>query len=133
MAKIGAQRQRPCFYYGLENLTEVYDNPSEQFVSFYSGDATIAFSTFGTGILLAIARNRFYVKIYSNLGFILAFTGAFLRIVAFMHWTTDVLTGIVTGFLIGFGVPYLIFLKDEDDEDEDVEFKSQEITNPFKH
>lgn len=86
LAKVGAQRQRPCFYYNLENLTEVYDLPSEEFVSFYSGDATIAFSTFGTGILLAIARNRPYIKLYRNWGGLVAFTGSFLRIVAFMHW-----------------------------------------------
>lgn len=83
---------------------------SYYFISFYSGDATAAFSSFGTGLALTIARTRPYVKQYGIIGFITAFIGSFLRIVAFMHWTTDVIVGSTIGFLFGFGIPWYIYL-----------------------
>ena len=35
--------------------------------------------------------------------------GAFLRIVGFMHWTTDVLTGVFVGSMCGTGLPMIVF------------------------
>jgi hypothetical protein len=38
LAKIGAKRQRPCFYYGRQAETEAATLPEEEFVSFFSGE-----------------------------------------------------------------------------------------------
>jgi membrane-associated phospholipid phosphatase len=110
IVKLSSLRQRPCFYYDAVEGTEgaEYASYTEEFVSFYSGDATAAFSSFGTGLALVIARTRPYVKLYGIIGFIIAFTGSFLRIVSFMHWTTDVIAGCLIGFIFGFGIPWYI-------------------------
>ena len=121
-AKIGFKRQRPCYEYNLQNITEAGLGFNEQYLSFFSGDATIAFVTFTAGICLAQLRNRSYVRIYFQccrdyisiplMSFIAGFfasLGAFLRIVGFMHWTTDVLTGVFVGSMCGTGLPMIVF------------------------
>jgi membrane-associated phospholipid phosphatase len=126
-AKIGAKRQRPCFEYNLQNITEASLGRNEQYLSFFSGDATAAFVTYTSGIYLATLRNRPYVRVHwqccrgyvsipvvSFFAGFFASLGAFLRIVAFMHWTTDVLTGVFVGSMCGFGLPMLVFQKKEE-------------------
>jgi len=125
MAKYGAMRQRPCFHYGKQNYTELslgyFAESKEEFVSFFSGDATIAFVTFASGLVLAKLRGRSYARaspevlkgIISPMALIggsIATLGACLRLVSFMHWATDVLTGIFVGSLCGF-LPYFLFFK----------------------
>jgi len=45
--------------------------------------------------------------------------------VAFMHWTTDVLTGVFVGSLCGFGLPMLVFKRKDDNDDR------TEVFNPL--
>jgi hypothetical protein len=124
LAKIGARRQRPCFHYGLQNESEVgllsqAGQAHEEFLSFFSGDATIAFVTYSAGVCLAHLRGRSYassshplaVKGVSPLavvGGFFAWLGALLRVVAFMHWMTDVLMGVLVGSICGC-LPLLLF------------------------
>ena len=108
-AKTAARRQRPCFHYGRQNETEAEGHPKEQWVSFYSGDATFAAASYGAGLALAVVRRRNDIRALAWLGGAVALTGSLLRVVAFMHWMTDVLVGDVAGFLLGFGPPLLLF------------------------
>ncbi len=125
-AKIGAKRQRPCFYYGDESITEFDNGNSQEYLSFFSGDATLGCVTATAGVVLAKIRDRVYVSSvhpwtvrvcffnkwraspYTLTAILLAFIGSFLRILAFVHWTTDVLMGILCGILCGF-VPVVLY------------------------
>jgi membrane-associated phospholipid phosphatase len=105
--KVSFSRQRPCFYYNATALSEFSNTPSEEFKSFYSGDTTVGCTVAGISIALATLRRRWYAQ---KFGFVIgcaALIGSFLRIVAYVHWTTDVLTGVFLGFGFGFA-PLLV-------------------------
>ena len=144
-AKLGAKRQRPCFEYNLQNITEAGLGWNEQYMSFLSGDATAAWVTCTAGICLAKLRDRAYVRAHWQyrghvsiplmpfFACLFAFLGAFLRVVAFMHWTTDVLTGVFVGSLCGYGLPMLVFKRKDDNDDRTEVFNSllDESFNPL--
>jgi len=56
IAKISARRQRPSFHFGRASETEAAGHPDEEFVSFYSGDTTWAFSIAASASTLAFLR-----------------------------------------------------------------------------
>jgi len=111
VAKVGARRQRPCFHYGRQGETEAAGRPAEQWVSFYSGDATIAAASCGAGLALALVRRRSHARALAWAAGAAALAGSLLRVVALMHWFTDVLVGCLAGFALGFGPPLLLFWK----------------------
>ena len=74
-----------------------------------SGDATIAAVTFSAGLGLTAVRRRAHFQLQAWAGGAVAVTGSVLRVVAFMHWTTDVLVGDIVGFTVGFGLPVFVF------------------------
>jgi membrane-associated phospholipid phosphatase len=120
LVKGKANRQRPCFHYGEASLTEAAEDPEEEWVSFFSGAATIAFVCFATGLCLAKLRNRSYssgthryafrgVSPMAYFGALFASLGAVLRVVGYMHWMSDVLVGAFVGFIFGYFLPPLLF------------------------
>ncbi len=108
IAKITARRQRPAFYYEREGDTEAADHPAEEFVSFYSGDTTWAFSIAASASTLAFLRRYEHAEWIAVGTGVLALTGGVLRISADMHWATDVLAGAAAGTAIGIGIPVLL-------------------------
>jgi membrane-associated phospholipid phosphatase len=114
IAKISARRQRPSFHYGRESETEAADHPDEEFVSFYSGDTTWAFSIAASASTLAFLRRYEHAEWIAVGTGVLALTGSVLRISADMHWATDVVAGAVAGTAIGIGIPVLLHSRKHD-------------------
>jgi membrane-associated phospholipid phosphatase len=108
IAKITTRRQRPAFHYGRESETEAASHPDEEFVSFYSGDTTWAFSIAASASTLAFLRRYEHAEWIALGTGVLALTGSVLRISADMHWATDVLAGAAAGTAIGIGIPVLL-------------------------
>ncbi len=111
-AKYTAKRERPCFYYNRQSETEAANSPNQQFVSFFSGDTSIAWVFSVGGVTLSKLRNYAHsssshpwsVKGVSPMiiaAVACASMGSFLRIVGYMHWTTDVIAGTLCGCAIG--------------------------------
>ena len=121
IAKNTFLRQRPCFYYHDQAQTEVgTGHLDEEYKSFFSGDATAAFVSFTSGLTLAKLRGRAYAETsqafckgcispMAAVGGVIASLGAFLRVVGYMHWTTDAVTGSLFGSLCGISLPLLLF------------------------
>jgi membrane-associated phospholipid phosphatase len=101
-------RRRPAFHYGRSRFGEFVVDPLEEFLSFPSGDTSIAFSVASSATTIAFLRG------YAEAPYVLAgsatlATGvALLRVAADVHWSTDVLAGAVLGTLVGMGVPLLL-------------------------
>jgi len=106
IAKVGAKRQRPAYHYGREKHTE--GSPKEEFVSFYSGDTTWAFTLAASGTTLAYLRGYWFAPYVAAISGGLALIGGTLRISGDMHWATDVLSGAVVGVIVGAGLPLLL-------------------------
>ena len=84
----------------------------QQWVSFYSGDTAMAWSFVGSGVALAQARGRRAVSgRLVRVGGGLAAVGSLLRIIGDMHWCSDVLVGVIMGWVVGWGLPTLLFGK----------------------
>jgi hypothetical protein len=130
VVKTRSWRPRPCFYYGDEDATEAADAPEEEFLSFFSGASTFAFVTYHTGLTLAKIRRRTYASNAHDCscicavsvgglspmafyGGLFAVLGSLLRVVAYMHWFSDVLVGALFGSLLGCGLPLLLFADSE--------------------
>ena len=109
IAKKGFRRQRPCYHFEQENETEAIFLPNQQWVSFYSGDTAMAWSFVAAAFALASARGRGNTPQLARLGGTLACIGSVFRITGFMHWATDVITGVFFGCLIGAGLPTVCF------------------------
>ena len=105
IAKVSGKRQRPAFYYDRQHLTEAAHHPDEEFISFYSGDTTWAFTLAATGTTLAYLRGYKHARWVAVSTGSLAFIGSFLRMSADMHWMTDVLVGAGVGTAVGVGLP----------------------------
>jgi membrane-associated phospholipid phosphatase len=106
-AKHFANRMRPCYHFGLENLTEaiskdVHHNIQDKWVSFFSGDTASVWAgffslLFFTDIVVEKGggwRTRGWRTVYVILAAVLACAGSVLRIAALMHWLTDVLVAV---------------------------------------
>ncbi len=108
IAKVGARRQRPAFHHGRADLTEADNAPHEEFVSFYSGDTTWAWTLAASGTTLAYLRGYEHAHWVALGTGSLALVGSFLRMAADMHWFTDVLVGASVGTVVGAGLPLLL-------------------------
>ena len=117
--KSAIPRQRPAAYFNMTNVTELGSkDATDEFESFFSGDASLAahaatfFFLFSSGIKPCWrATAIFFFQC-------LAVTGIMLRVVALMHWPSDVLTGAAVGTLVA-GISYACFKFDVGmDEDE---------------
>ena len=108
LAKVGARRQRPAHHFDREDRTEAAEHPDEEFLSFYSGDTTWAWTLAGAGTSLAYLRGYRHARWVAIGSGTLAFVGSFLRMAADMHWLTDVLVGAAVGTAVGVGLPILL-------------------------
>ena len=111
LAKFGARRQRPCFHYHRQSQSEAWNSPGEQFVSFYSGDATIGAVTVTTALVLLAMQGYSVRGPVAAWGVAIALCGGLLRVVADMHWMTDALLGSFSGLVCGVALPMLVHRK----------------------
>jgi len=107
LAKVGARRQRPGFHYGRQDELET-GLGTDEFVSFYSGDTTWAFTLAASGTTLAYLRGYWFAPYVAAASGAFALTGGILRMSADMHWATDVLVGAAAGVVVGAGLPLLL-------------------------
>jgi membrane-associated phospholipid phosphatase len=111
--KRAAGRERPAFHYGVQGETEAANLPIERNLSFFSGDTSWAFSLAACGTTLA------YLHGYESAPWVLAGGATFataagvFRIVADMHWTTDVIAGSLVGTAIGVSVPLALHRREK--------------------
>jgi membrane-associated phospholipid phosphatase len=101
-------RRRPAFHYGRSRFGEFVVDPLEEFLSFPSGDTSIAFSVASSATTIAFLRGYAEAPYVLAGGATLATGVALLRVAADVHWSTDVLAGAVLGTLVGMGVPLLL-------------------------
>ena len=94
--KLEIPRQRPSVYFNMTNHTEsATKSDRDDFSSFFSGDSA-----------LSAHAAMFFAMAPRNLGtptkaffMACAATGCVLRVIALMHWFSDVLTGVAVGIL----------------------------------
>jgi membrane-associated phospholipid phosphatase len=120
VAKIAGRRQRPAFHYGREANTEAAHHPGEEFVSFYSGDTTWAFAVASSAVTLSALRGHETTRYLAIGAGTLALAGGTMRVVADMHWATDVLVGAAAGTAVGVAVPLLLHGRKRGDDALDV-------------
>lgn len=104
--KHGVNRLRPCWWFGLEQLTEAingnqHHDINDKWVSFFSGDTTCVWAAvfslfFFTQFIYE--TNRIGKWIFGTIVVTLALIGSIFRVLALMHWFTDVLTAIAVVF-----------------------------------
>lgn len=107
--KSAIPRQRPAAFFNMTNETELGSkDPADAFESFFSGDSSLSahaatfFFLFSGGIKPCWrATAIFFFQC-------LAVSGIFLRVVALMHWPSDVLTGSAVGAVVA-GISYACF------------------------
>ena len=102
------RRQRPAFYYGRERYTEFGERPSARYVSFFSGDTSVAFVAASAASTLAFMRGYASAPYVTAGGATLATGVALARVAADVHWPTDVFTGAVVGTSVGILLPILL-------------------------
>lgn len=94
-------RQRPAAFFNMTNVTELGSkNPADEWESFFSGDSAIAVHAAVFFILFSKGVRASWRWIGGVLFLCSAFTGMFLRVVALMHWSSDVLVGGAVGLLV---------------------------------
>jgi membrane-associated phospholipid phosphatase len=117
IAKHTGNRLRPCYHFGLENQTEAVRegnidfNVNDKWVSFFSGDTTAVWSALVSLFLISdilqapFAQNGLTNVIRVAVGIsvvVLTVIGSTFRIMALMHWCSDVLTAIAVVFGCAF-------------------------------
>lgn len=112
--KRSSDRQRPGFHFGLQADTEAESYPTQQFLSFCSGDTAWAFGLAAGGATLAFLRGYESAPYIAVAGVTVAFMAGLLRIAADMHWATDVLTGAGVGTAVGILMPTLLHSRKDD-------------------
>lgn len=103
-----AARQRPAFHYGVQGETEYANQPDEANLSFFSADSSVAFSIAASGATLAYLHGYESAPWLLGGGALFATTAGVMRIIADMHWATDVITGALVGAGFGVSVPLLL-------------------------
>ncbi len=103
-----AARQRPGFHFGRGALTEAAATPVEQFLSFFSGDTSLACALVAAGATLAHLRGHRGARGVAVAGAILGTGTAVMRMAADMHWATDVLAGATVGTAVGVALPRVV-------------------------
>ncbi len=107
-AKFNVARRRPAFYYGRQADTEYASSTTEQNVSFFSGDTSVAFSLAAASSTVAFLRGYEYAPYLAVGSGLAASTVGVLRVSANVHWPSDVLTGAFVGTAVGIGLPLLL-------------------------
>lgn len=101
-------RRRPAFHYRRSAFTEFSQVKREAYLSFFSGDTSMAFVAASASTTISYLRGYSvapYVAVSSG---VLATTTALMRVGADVHWPTDVITGAVVGASVGILVPLLL-------------------------
>jgi membrane-associated phospholipid phosphatase len=101
-------RERPAFYYGRQAQTESAHNSSDRYRSFFSADTAWAFSVASSGAALAYERGYWTAPFALAGGAVFGAAAGGLRMVADMHWFTDVLVGAAVGTGAGLVSPLLL-------------------------
>lgn len=101
-------RRRPAFYYGRQAQTEYAASPSQENLSFFSGDTAAAFSVAASAATLSYLHGYRSAPWVAAGGAVLASGVGVLRIAADMHWATDVMAGAFVGTAVGVGLPLLL-------------------------
>jgi membrane-associated phospholipid phosphatase len=105
VTKLAAARQRPYAHYAAPGTLV----PSEEDnVSFWSGHTSLGFSLAVSAGTVATTRGYELAPYIWVSGLALAATTGYLRIAADRHYATDVLTGAVTGSIVGYAWPKLV-------------------------
>jgi membrane-associated phospholipid phosphatase len=103
-----AERERPGFHHERALLLEAAQHPLERNLSFFSGDTAWAFAFAACAFTLARLRGYRTERWIGIAGFVCATIAGILRIVADMHWASDVIVGAIVGTTIGVVLPTLI-------------------------
>jgi membrane-associated phospholipid phosphatase len=103
-----AERERPGFHHGRALFLEAAHHPLERNLSFFSGDTAWAFTFAACAITLARLRGYRTERWIGIAGFACATVAGILRIVADMHWASDVIAGAVVGTIVGILLPTLL-------------------------
>jgi membrane-associated phospholipid phosphatase len=104
VVKYAVGRSRPYVWMGHP---ELYGDPADYNVSFFSGHTTFTFA------LVVSAGTIFLMQGMPGAGWILggglalASFGGYLRMAAEQHYLSDVLVGAAVGSLVGWAVPFL--------------------------
>lgn len=109
VVKVSIGRRRPYLYNDELSLERRMEHPDSAARSFYSSHTSIAFcgaAFFSTVFSDLLPSSNWRYAVWP-LSLSLAAATGILRITAGQHFPTDVLTGAVTGGLIGYGVPAL--------------------------
>jgi membrane-associated phospholipid phosphatase len=101
-------RRRPAYYYGRQAETEYAASPSQENLSFFSGDTAAAFSVASSAATLCYLHGYRSAPWVAAGGAVLASSVGVLRIAADMHWATDVMAGAFVGTAVGVGLPLLL-------------------------
>jgi membrane-associated phospholipid phosphatase len=110
IANVSASRERP---YGQDCGTQLSSalaecNGPTRYRSFFSGHASVSFASAGL-----TCSHHLHLHLFGNGADVVACVAALvaasavsvLRVMADVHYTTDVLTGALVGTAVGFGVP----------------------------
>ena len=102
-----AGRARPYTVDAPAELLATARDPTDHYVSFFSGHTTFAFSLAVSAGLTASLRKYKYAWVTWVAGLSLATATMVLRIAADKHWTTDVLVAMAVGTAGGIAIPLL--------------------------
>lgn len=106
--KKAVARRRPAFYYGRSQYTEFASSENEQYLSFFSGDTSIAFVSASAASTLSFMRGYRSAPYVTASSAVLATAVGLMRVGADVHWPSDVLTGAVVGTSVGIALPLLL-------------------------
>jgi len=94
-------RQRPAAYFNMTNVTELgTKNAADEWESFFSGDSSLAVHAAVFFILFSTGIRNSWRWVGSVLFSCLALAGLSLRVIALMHWSSDVLMGAAVGLMV---------------------------------
>lgn len=108
LAKKTFDRQRPGYHFGRADETEFGAGSTEENLSFFSGDTSLTFAFLASASTLAFMRGYPSAKFLVSVGGAVAVVAGMLRIMADVHWATDVLAGAAVGTAVGVGLPLLV-------------------------
>lgn len=112
VVKLTAGRPRPFVRFGEGDA----EREPDDFLSFYSGHASFAFSFVAATGTVASLRGYSSAPWVYGVGFPLAATVAYLRMAGDMHYLSDVLTGALVGTAIGLAAPRLLHPREREGE-----------------
>jgi len=104
IVKYAVGRARP---YVWLNQPDLYGDPAERYVSFFSNHTTFAFAVAASAGTLYLMQGMPGAPFVLGAGLAVAALTGYLRMASSQHYLSDVLTGAAVGSLIGWAVPYL--------------------------